>query len=65
MYQKMAFSDIMGREALGLVEILCPSIGGCWSSGARVGRWGSTHIEAKGKVGKGQIGWGRCGGITG
>jgi hypothetical protein len=35
-----------GGEILGLVKVLCPSVGEC--QGGKVGGWGSTLIEAGG-----------------
>jgi hypothetical protein len=40
----------MGGEALGLVKARCPSVGVCQSGEAGVGGWGSTLIEAGGRV---------------
>jgi hypothetical protein len=37
----------MEGEALGLVEVRCPSVGECWSGGAGEGGWRSTLTEAK------------------
>jgi hypothetical protein len=31
----------------------------------RIGRWGSTLIEAKGREEREVVGWGTCGGVTG
>ena len=38
----------MGREALGLVKSLCPSIGECQDLEVGVCGWSSTLIEAGG-----------------
>ena len=44
----------MGREALGPVKNLCPSIEECQDGKVGVVGWGSTLIEA----GRGEMGWG-------
>jgi hypothetical protein len=47
----------MEEEALGPVEIWCPSIEGCWSSGVGEGGWVGEHPH----VGKGEGGEDGCG----
>jgi hypothetical protein len=44
----------MGGEALGPVEVQCPSVGECEGREAGVGGWGNTLIEAGGR----RMGWG-------
>jgi hypothetical protein len=46
----------LGAEVLGLVEAWCPSIGGCWSGGVRLGGWLSKQPH-RGKGERGKEGW--------
>jgi len=55
----------IGGEALGVVDVWCPSIGGYWSSEAGDNRMGSNLIEAKRWEERADIGCGVCGGVTG
>ena len=46
----------MGEEALGLVEVWCPSVRGCWGSGAVEGGWGWELLH-RGKREGGDVEW--------
>jgi hypothetical protein len=35
----------VGREVLSPVEVGCPSVGGCWSSGAGEGEWVGRWLD--------------------